>query len=154
MVWEAVPQYIGAANLKEFLPYRVDLICGISKILLYLKKYLEFFIWTRSWRPTGAILLIILYVSKAMVLILLICKEGTLTLCSNSSQGLLQSSFTKRSALSCTFFKCLSVQKYQAKRQKLKLLSMNVWKMVNLFSNMNSNVWEYLVVGMPSCRLY
>jgi hypothetical protein len=117
---------------KIFLPYRVDLICGISKMLLYLKEYLEFFIWTRSWRQTGvfhlkslntkrplhisticrkashqlnilkrlgshlkrldksridlyynlswrqtgAILLIMLYVSKAMVLILLICKEG------------------------------------------------------------------------------
>jgi hypothetical protein len=32
-----------------------------------------------------ASLLIILYVSKAMVLILLICKEGTLAFCSNSS---------------------------------------------------------------------
>jgi hypothetical protein len=39
---------VGAANLKDFLPYRVDLICGISKMLLYLKEYLEFFIWT-SW---------------------------------------------------------------------------------------------------------
>jgi hypothetical protein len=76
---------VGAANLKDFLPYRVDLICGISKMLLYLKEYLEFFIWTRSWRQTGASLLIILYVSKAMVLILLICKEGTLAFCSNSS---------------------------------------------------------------------
>jgi hypothetical protein len=45
-------------------------------MLLYLKEYLEFFIWTRSGRQTGAILLIMLYVSKAMVLILLICKEG------------------------------------------------------------------------------
>ena len=66
---------VGAANLKDVLPYRVDLICGISK-MLYLKEYLEFFIWTRSGRQTGAILLIMLYVSKAMVLILLICKEG------------------------------------------------------------------------------
>jgi hypothetical protein len=33
---------------EDFLPYRVDLICGISKMLLYLKEYLEFFIWTRS----------------------------------------------------------------------------------------------------------
>jgi hypothetical protein len=29
------------------------LICGISKMLLYLKEYLEVFIWIRSWRQTG-----------------------------------------------------------------------------------------------------
>jgi hypothetical protein len=51
MIWEAVHN-VGAANLKDFLPYRVDLICGISKMLMYLKEYLEFFIWTRSWKAS------------------------------------------------------------------------------------------------------
>ena len=70
---------------SEKIFYRTVWICGISKMLLYLKEYLEFFIWTRSRRHTGASLLIILYVFKAMVLILLICKEGTLAFCSISS---------------------------------------------------------------------
>jgi hypothetical protein len=43
----------------------------------YLKAYLEFFTLTKSWRHTGANLLTILYVPKAIVLIRLICKEGT-----------------------------------------------------------------------------
>jgi hypothetical protein len=35
------------------------------------------FYFTKSWRHTGTNLLTILYVSKAIVLIRLICKEGT-----------------------------------------------------------------------------
>jgi hypothetical protein len=43
----------------------------------YLKAYLEFFTLTKSRRHTGDNLLTILYVSKAIVLIRLNCKEGT-----------------------------------------------------------------------------
>jgi N12 class adenine-specific DNA methylase len=45
--------------------------------------------------------------------------------------------YTRRSALSCTFsnfFEFLSVQKCQAKGQKLKLLRKKVWNIVNLLN--------------------
>jgi hypothetical protein len=65
-----------AANMNVFLPYLVVLTWGTSNMFEYLKAYLEFFTLTKSWRHTGANLLTMLYVSKAIVLIRLICKEG------------------------------------------------------------------------------
>ena len=41
IIWEAVLQF-RCSKSERCLPYRVDLICGISKMLLYLKEYLEF----------------------------------------------------------------------------------------------------------------
>jgi hypothetical protein len=82
-------------------------------------------------------LLTILYVSKAIVLIRLICKEGTRAFSRRLIYELVYSSYTKRSALSCTFsnfFEFVSVQKCQAKGQKLKLLKMKVWNIVNLLN--------------------
>ena len=64
---------VAAANMNDFLPYLVVL----TNMFEYLKAYLEFFTLTKSWRHTGANLLTILYVSKAIVLIRMICKEGT-----------------------------------------------------------------------------
>jgi hypothetical protein len=54
------------------------------KIVFHLKEYLELFTLTKFCKHTGAILFTILKVSRAIVLIRLICKEGTLALCRSS----------------------------------------------------------------------
>jgi hypothetical protein len=64
--------------------------------------------------------------------------------------NILDVSYTKPSALSCTFsifFEFVSVQKCQAKGQKLKLLRMKVWNIVNLL-----NLSKHQFIYQPSWR--
>ena len=81
-------QRTAAAYLKECFPYVVLLTLGMSTMLEYLKLYLLFLKRTKLSKQGGATLYRILKVSRAIVLIRLISKDGTLAVIKSCSYEL------------------------------------------------------------------